>query len=169
MGFNMEWLIILEKSFWFGFAAIGFAILFNVPPRTIFIVWLLAALGGITKLLLIQFGAGVILASFVGASVIGIVSIQAAHNKHAPPLVFSIPAIIPMVPGAFAYQMMLGFIRLTGNPTAPDYSIILYETVNNGLKALFIFMGLAVGVSIPLLITRKSSAKNIRFNKKSTH
>jgi uncharacterized membrane protein YjjB (DUF3815 family) len=162
----MEWFLILEKGLWFGLASIGFSILFNVPPRTILMIALLAAIGGITKIILVEFGVGVILASFAGASLIGILSIQAAHNKHAPPLVFSIPAVIPMVPGVFAYKMMLGFIKLAGSASDPGYSQIINETVNNGIKALFILMTLAVGVSIPMLITRKSSVKNLRLVKK---
>jgi len=162
----MEWILLFEKGLWFGLASIGFAILFNVPPRTIFMIWLLAACGGLTKVLLMEFGIGVILASLAGASLIGILSIQAAHNKHAPPLVFSIPAVIPMVPGVFAYRMMLGLIKLAGNAANPDYSQIINETVNNGIKMLFILMTLAVGVSIPMLITRKSSVKNLHLVRK---
>lgn len=39
----MEWLIYAEKGFWFGIAAIGFAVLFNVPSRTLFPIWVLGA------------------------------------------------------------------------------------------------------------------------------
>jgi uncharacterized membrane protein YjjB (DUF3815 family) len=163
----MDWLAFFEKGIWFGFAAVGFSILFNVPPRTILIVGILGALGGLTKLFSIHLGASVLLASLLGASLIGILSIQAAHNKHAPPLVFSIPAVIPMVPGVFAYQAILGLITLTGNPSNPDYNQILAHTVNNGLNAIFILMSLAVGVAIPMLITRKSTAKHIKIRKKS--
>ena len=98
----MEWINFFEKGIWFGFAALGFAILFNVPQRTLLIIWLLAAVGGLTKLFMLNFDLSVIFASFIGASVIGILSIPAAHNKHSPPLVFAIPAVIPMVPGVFA-------------------------------------------------------------------
>jgi uncharacterized membrane protein YjjB (DUF3815 family) len=162
---DTEWLLIFEKTIWFGFAAIGFGILFNVPTRTLLPIYLLAAVGGLTKVILVHFGAGVIIASLAGASLIGILSTVTAHNKHAPPLVFSIPAVIPMVPGIFAYKMMLGFIKLTGNTSASDYSQILFDTVNNGLKALFILMTLAVGVSIPFLLTRKASAKELKIKK----
>ena len=162
----MEWFSFFEKGIWFGFAALGFAILFNVPPRTLLIVWLLAAVGGLTKLLMLHFDIGVVLASFGGASVIGILSIPAAHNKHAPPLVFAIPAVIPMVPGVFAYKMILGLIKLAGDPNTSLYPQILSETVNNALKVLFILMSLAVGVAIPMLITRKNSIKDIKIKKK---
>ena len=162
----MEWFNLLEKGIWFGFAAVGFAILFNVPVRTLFPIWLLGAAGGLTKVFLLHFSMGVIFASFSGATLIGILSISAAHNKHAPPLVFSIPAVIPMVPGAFAYRMMLGLIKLAGNTVADNSSQIMADTLNNGLKAMFILMSLAVGVAIPLLITRKSSVKEIKLVKR---
>ncbi|MDP4209322.1 MAG: threonine/serine exporter family protein [Bacteroidota bacterium] len=161
----MDWITILERCIWFGSAALGFAILFNVPPRTLLIIWLLGAIGGFVKLNMLNLELGPVLASFLGASVIGLLSIPAAHNKHAPPLVFSIPAVIPMVPGVFFYRMMLGFIKLTGD-IGDSYNQVLSETVNNGVKALFILMALAVGVGIPNFITRKESAKEIKIKKK---
>jgi uncharacterized membrane protein YjjB (DUF3815 family) len=165
----MEWIKIveiLEKAIWFGFGGVGFAILFNVPVRTLFAIWLLAALGGIAKLSLLFLGANVILASLGGASIIGILSIPAAHGKHAPPLVFSIPAVIPMVPGVFAYRMMLGLIKLATDTTDTAYSQVLSDTVSNGIKALFILMSLAVGVAIPMLIMRKSSVKHFKMTRR---
>jgi len=165
-GFDMEYLFYLEKGIWFGLAALGFAILFNVPPRTILIVSILAAMGGVTRLYLVHSGASILMASLAGASLIGVLSIQASHNKHAPPLVFSIPAVIPMVPGVFAYQAILGLINLSTNPNAPDYTQILTGTISNGLNAIFILMALAVGVAVPMLITRKTSAKHIKIVKK---
>jgi uncharacterized membrane protein YjjB (DUF3815 family) len=68
-----------------------------------------------------------------------------------------------MVPGAFAYRMMLGLIKLAGTAvTSTTYSQTLAETTSNGLKAMFILMALAVGVAIPMLISRKETIKKIR-------
>ena len=159
----LDILMILEKGIWFGFAALGFAVLFNVPQRTLKIIWLIAAAGGITKLSLMEFHIGIVIATFAGASLVGILSVYAAHNKHAPPLVFSIPSVIPMIPGAFAYRMMLGLMQLSGTAISNEtYLKTLAETTNNGLKTMFILMALAVGVAIPMLISRKESIKKIR-------
>lgn len=156
-------LMILEKGIWFGFAALGFAVLFNVPQRTLLIIWLLGATGGITKLLLMQSNVPIVVATFAGASLIGILSVSAAHNKHAPPLVFSIPSVIPMIPGAFAYRMMLGLINLSATAVSSEtYYQTLAETTSNGLKTMFILLALAAGVSIPMLISRKETIKKIR-------
>lgn len=154
-------LMILEKGIWFGFAALGFAVLFNVPQRTLLIIYLLGAIGGMTKLLLMLFGAGVIFSSFAGASMIGLLSVSAAHNKHAPPLVFSIPSVIPMVPGAFAYRAMLGLINLAQAKAPVDSYLTLTEATINLFKAIFILLVLSAGVSIPMLISRKETIKRL--------
>jgi uncharacterized membrane protein YjjB (DUF3815 family) len=163
----MEWLAFFEKGIWLGFAALGFGILFNVPQRTLFIIWILGALGGLTKVAIVNAGFSVILASLAGSVLIGILSVFAAHNKHAPPLVFAIPSVIPMVPGVFAYKMMLGLIKLAGNSPIENYSQILNETLNNGLKVFFILMSLSVGVAFPTLITGKNSIKDFKLFRKS--
>jgi uncharacterized membrane protein YjjB (DUF3815 family) len=157
---------IVTKSFWAGIAAIGFAILFNVPRRVIFSIWMLGALGGLIKFTAMNFEIGIVFASFLGATVVGVVSIQMAHMRNSPPLVFSIPSVIPMVPGVFAYKMMLGMIALTNIENTDAYLKTLIETVNNGSKMMFVLISLGIGVAIPMLITRKESIKKSAFNKK---
>jgi uncharacterized membrane protein YjjB (DUF3815 family) len=160
----MDWITVVEKSFWAGFAALGFAILFNVPQRTLIIIWLMGAIGGFSKFFLMGFGVNIALSSLLGASLIGFLSVYAAHNKQAPPLVFSIPSVIPMVPGAFAYRLMLGCMQLMGETANTDsYLKTLAETTNNGLKAVFILIAISAGVSIPMLITRKDTFKRIKI------
>lgn len=156
---------IIAKSFWAGIAAIGFGILFNIPRRAIFPVWALGAVGGFIKFGMMHFDFGIVLASFVGAIAIGIISIQLAHMRNSPPLVFSIPAVIPMVPGFFAYKMMLGLIALASIENTDFYLQTLVETVNNGAKMLFILLSLGIGVAMPMLIMRKESVKKLKRDK----
>lgn len=153
---------MLESWIWLGLASMGFAILFNVPVRTIWVIFLLGALGGTLKLLTMKLGGGIILGSFFGAVLVGFLSIYAAHSRHAPPFVFAIPSVIPMVPGAFAYRMMLGVIRLTGDVDHATFNLLLDDTITNGLKAFFVLIALALGVSAPMLLTRRESAKQIK-------
>ncbi len=156
---------ILIKSFWAGIAAIGFAVLFNVPRRVIFSIGTLGALGGLIKFSAMHLNLGIVFASFLGATAVGIISIQMAHMRNSPPLVFSIPSVIPMVPGFFAYKMMLGLIALTSIENTDAYLQTLIETVNNGSKMMFILISLGTGVAIPMLITRKESIKKSEYYK----
>lgn len=152
-----------EVWMWFGFAAVGFAVLFNVPIRTLWLTFIIAVIGGIIKLLTIQYNGGIIIGSLLGAISIGFLSIIAAHIKHSPPFIFAIPAVIPMVPGAFAYKTMLGLIHLTYNTDQSQFITLMNETVNNGLKTAFVLVAISLGVSAPLLLTRKESAKNLKI------
>ncbi|MFA8434612.1 MAG: threonine/serine exporter family protein [Marinifilaceae bacterium] len=156
---------LLEKAIWAGLAAMGFAILFNVPRRTLFAIWALGAVGGLVKFTALNCSIDIVLASLLGASAIGILSVPTAHKWYSPPLVFAIPAVIPMVPGAFAYNMMLGFMDLATTNDSKMYASILMDTVRNGSKALFILMSLATGVAVPMLVTRKESIKKIEHHK----
>ena len=160
----MEALIFFEKSIWFGFAAIGFAILFNVPTRTLIPIFLMAGLGGITKLFFTHCNIGVVFSTFIGCVLIGILSIFAAHYKHSPPFVFAIPAVIPMVPGAFAYFTMKGFIKLAYNTNPNEFIPLLNDTITNGSKTLFVLIAITIGVYAPMLLTRKESAKQIKIS-----
>jgi len=155
----MEYLEILEKGIWFGFGALGFAILFNVPPRTLLIIWVLGAIGGLLKLFSMQFGLSVITGTLLGASTVGLLSILAAYNKSAPPLVFSTPAVIPLIPGVFIYKTMIGIMKLSGNIDNATYMQVLSETINYGTKAVFILLCISVGVSLPILIFKGAGKK----------
>jgi uncharacterized membrane protein YjjB (DUF3815 family) len=153
---------LLEKGIWLGCAGIGFAVLFNVPRRTLGIIYIIATLGGLLKFYLISYEIGLIFAALCGASLIGFLSVLAAHYRKAPPMTFALPALIPMIPGFFAYKAMVGIMKLTAEKDTVAYTKLFFETVNNGLSALFIILSLAAGVAIPLLITRKETVKRIK-------
>ena len=101
----MDVVLFLEKGIWLGIAAIGFAILFNVPRRALLSIFIIGALGGLTKFLMLEYKIGIVLAVLCGASLIGFLSVFAAHRRNCPPITFAIPAVIPMIPGLFAKKL----------------------------------------------------------------
>ena len=62
-------------------------------------------------------------------------------------------------------RLRAGVIELTG-AVGDAYPLILAQTVNNGVKTLFILMALAVGVGIPNLLTRQESAKQMQLRRR---
>ncbi len=155
----MDWIDILEKSIWFGFGALGFAVLFNVPTRTLLIIWILGAVGGTLKLIAMRYGLTIITGTLLGATSVGLLSIVAALNRNAPPLIFSIPAVIPMIPGVFIYKFILGVITLSGSADAENYASTLNHTVSFATQVIFILVSIAIGVSVPILVVRKKTSK----------
>lgn len=154
---------VLLKAFWFGTAALGFGILFNSPTRAFIAIWLGAFIAGIIKfgILLWISPQAYILASFLSALSIGMLSIPAAHWRHVPPVVLAVPSAIPLMPGVFAYKAMIGLTRLTIESS--DYSTILSDTIHYGALTLFIVLAIALGVSIPMHVLRANSVKKLRF------
>lgn len=161
----MDIFVILEPGIWSGVAALGFGVLFNVPPRSLLAIGLLGFVGGLTKFTALAFDINIILASLAGAFFIGVLSIPLAHKIHVPPLIFSIPAVIPMVPGTFAYRMMLGLMEISAHTDKTGMEVVLIDVVQNALKVVFILFALAVGIAGPMLITRKDSAKQMKLPK----
>jgi len=153
------WIDILLKAFWCGCAAVGFGILFNVPSKTLSAIWSGGAVAGFVKftVLFLSAGAPAVQSSFFAAFAAGVVSILTAHLLREPPSIFAIPSVIPLVPGVFAYKTMIGFIKLAGN-VGDNYSIVLSETVHNGVITLFIIMAIAIGVAIPMHVSSKHKA-----------
>ncbi len=142
--------------------SIGFAALFNTPRRALWAVGLLGALGfGIKTLVLATILPNqVILASLAGASAVGIMGSYIAHRVHTPPIVFTVPAVINMIPGKYGYEFIIGILKIVNQSNTPidfDYFIMV---VNNGLKTAFILMALAFGIIFPILIFNTKSVKH---------
>ncbi|TDA94363.1 threonine/serine exporter, partial [Halomonas marinisediminis] len=69
---------LLDVSLWAGIAAVGFGILFNIPRKAIFTVFLLGFGAGIVKFVLLDLNVNIILASLLAASFVGIISVPMA-------------------------------------------------------------------------------------------
>lgn len=158
---------LIGNGVWAGIAAIGFSIIFNVPKRTLAPIAFLAFCGTFTKFLAMNVGFGIIMSSFFGAIVVGFLTLYIARHFYTPPLIVSIPGVIPMVPGIFIYNFILGLFNLgSGNISIdPKIGNFLLFTTSNGLKAFFIIMGLAIGVAIPMILTKKESIRGIEHHK----
>lgn len=154
---------LIEKSLWSIVVSIGFAVLFNTPRRALWVVGLLGFIGfGIKTILLEYFiPEQVIFASFFGASVVGILGMYFAHIVHTPPIVFTIPAVINMIPGKFGYKFIIGIINIVsfGEHSKIDFDYFLM-VFNYGLKSALIVLVLAFGVIFPLLVFNVKTVKD---------
>lgn len=87
----------------------GFAILFNSSLRTALIVGLLSIIGNAARLALRDEGLGLPLATFVGAFAVGIAAAVARRWFDQPRISLTIPGIIMMVPGLYAFDALVLF------------------------------------------------------------
>ncbi|MFW5760153.1 MAG: threonine/serine exporter family protein [Cyclobacteriaceae bacterium] len=146
-------LLLLEDAFWSALAATGFAILFNVPVRTLPVCAFSAAVGHMLRTFLMQIGVPIEAASLAGATLVGLMGEYFSHKVQTPASVFTIPGIIPMVPGTFAFKTMMGVIRLTQPEIATEE--ILLETISNAIKTGIILGSISLGIATTSLLFKK--------------
>lgn len=150
------------------FVSLGFAMLFNTPRRALWIAMLLGGLGFMVKLVLmhtIMPGQDVV-ASSLGAFTVGFLGVYFAHRVHTPPIVFTIPAVINMIPGKYGYMFMVGLMKIVTSPGELSlHSELVTDTLSKGLKTGFITLGLAFGIIAPMLLLNTYSVKDKDLNK----
>lgn len=159
--------LILRDAFFSIFVAIGFALLFETPKRVLYVAGLLGGLGHAVRFILLQFDQGLVSSTLAGSVIIGLLGIYIAHKVHTPPVVFTMPACITMIPGLFAYRTMLGSIKIytdgvVGNP----HTTLVFDTAYNFILTSCLLFSLAIGICVGTLLFRKKSTKNIRLSLK---
>lgn len=141
--------------------AFCWGILFGSPRKILCIAGLLGGLGHCIRFVLLHLNVGLVTATLVGSITIGIVGIFVAHRVHNPPVVFTMPACITMIPGMYAYKTMLAGIKMTDIKSLKSDPDILISLSHNFVLTASLLFTLAIGISIGALLFRKSSVKNI--------
>ncbi|MGC9462462.1 threonine/serine exporter family protein [Vibrio genomosp. F10] len=129
--------------------AVGFALVFNVPQRALVYCALGGAIGHGSRYLMMHFGVPIEWATFFAATLVGMIGVHWSHRFLAHPKVFTVAAMIPMVPGVFAFKAMIAIVEMNQLGYSPELVAVLFD---NFLKAMFIIAGLAIGLAMPGLL-----------------
>ncbi len=167
MNFYDVFLALSVRIFWSMWISIGFALLFNTPRRALWITGLLGGVGWGIKFMLLGtlMPEQIVITSFLGACVVGFLAVYFAPRVHTPPIVFTIPAVINMIPGKFGYEFMMNIIKIVTVQTPQEETLdLLFKTIKLGLQTGFITMCLAFGVIAPLLLFNTYSVKGKDLN-----
>lgn len=158
----LMWIDILRDAFLSFFVAVGFALLFETPKRALIVAGILGGLGHCIRFILIQYNFGLVTSTLSGTVFIGLVGIYFAHRIHTPPVIFTLPACITMIPGLYAYRTMLGCVRIYEEGAEQVASPLLQETVYNFILTSSLLFCLAIGICIAALLFRKKSVKDLK-------
>lgn len=146
---------ILQDAFWSALAALGFAILFNVPRRALIYCVLGGAIGhAIRTLLMQQFTLPIEFATLLAATVIGFYARFCAVYLEIPSMIFAVVGAIPMVPGVFAYQTMISILRIATVSSDAAGEVLIAGAIN-AVKTALILAALAVGIVTPVLLFQR--------------
>ena len=148
---------ILSDMFFAALAGVGFGIISDPPLKAFRFIALLAAIGHACRYCLMTVaGVEISMGSFVGALLIGFGSLWLGKNVKVPMTVLYIPALLPMIPGKFAYNIVFSqimFLQNMNNPIERSKYIEMFFS-NTMVTCSVIFM-LAVGATLPMFIFPK--------------
>lgn len=129
--------------------ALGFALVFNVPQKALKYCAIGGAIGHGTRFLLMHWGISIEWSTLVAATLVGMIGVHWSHRFLAHPKVFTVAALIPMVPGVFAFKAMIAIVEINHR----GFSLELWGLmIENVLKAMFIVAALAIGLAMPGLL-----------------
>jgi uncharacterized membrane protein YjjB (DUF3815 family) len=132
-----------------GFGAISF------PPKRVFpYIAVLAAIGHAIRFSLMNyFSVDIASASFCASLSIGMLSLWFGKLSYCPMTVLYIPALLPMIPGMYAYRTVFALVmfmqHLKETEIAERYMQALLSNAIVTFSTVFL---LAVGATIPIFV-----------------
>lgn len=154
---------LLNDGFFAAVAAIGFASISNPKRSTFWAIGLLAALGHATRFVLMNYaGVHLTLASFSGGLIIGILSIPLSTLANSPAETLSFPALLPMVPGKFAYGSIQALVECMSHKGEAEFGHYFYLLNYNWITCALTIVMMVVGVTIPLFTFRNHGLVMLR-------
>ena len=106
-GEGIEPMVLLWRAIACFAGGCGYGILFNCPPRIVLVVGILSLLGNELRLALHDLGMGLPPATFLGALVVGLAASMVREPLHVPRIALTVPSIIMMTPGLYAFQTIV--------------------------------------------------------------
>ena len=150
---------ILADGFFAAIAAMGFGAISDPPLRAFKYIAVLAAVGHAARYCLAS-------ASLVAAFIIGTGSVWFGRRVFCPMTVLYIPALLPMVPGTYAYKTVFSLIMFLQNISSPTQgSEYLQSMMFNGAVAFSVIFMLAVGATLPVFLLRERANSMTRGSK----
>lgn len=160
--------LIISDMCFAAIAGLGFAYYCNSPLKTIFLTAILAAIAHSLRFSLIEFFnfQTIAIATFIASFCIGCIGMLFAKIFKTPAEIIAFPALIPMIPGIYAYKAILqliSFIRTDNTYEKMNYLINFFDYF---FTTLSITLALAIGVSVTLLLFFEQSFMVTRNSKK---
>ena len=139
------------------FATMGFALFFNCPKRVFITSCTLSGIVWVIYKYLVLRTNNVITAGFTASFILGVVSEFFARKYKTPAIIFILPGLVPMIPGAGTYYSMYYLIYKE------------YTTFQNvASETFYILIALALGIVVATGVSRVFITIMNKIKKKET-
>lgn len=140
-------------------AAIGFAAVSRPPRRAYLFCAMIAAAGHSARFALMQpcIGMHIVAATFVASLLVGCLSVWLSRLARTPAETCLFPALLPMIPGMYAYRAFGGLAICVLSPDESSFAHAFYLFGQNAMTCSVILLGMAVGATIPIFVFKRIS------------
>ena len=150
----------LEDGLFAASAAIGFSSISNTPRRAYLTCAIIAAVGHSIRYIVTLpelTGMHIIPASAIASFTIGLLAVLLSSRIKCPAEVCFFPALLPMIPGMYAYRTIEALLSCLYNTREEAFNYYFYLLTCNGLTCAFIIFGMVIGATIPMFLFKKIS------------
>ena len=151
---------IFEDGFFAAIAAIGFSSISNTPRHAYLTCALHAAAGHAIRYVFTSPELGAvhgILASTVASFAVGMFAVLFASCIKCPAEVCFFPALLPMIPGMYAYRTIEALLSCLYHSQEEVFVHYFYLFAYNGITCAFIILGMVIGATVPVFLLKKLS------------
>ena len=127
----------------------------------------IAAAGHSVRFMLMHSAGGgwhIVPATAAASVVIGILAVLVSPKTKVPAEAYLYPALLPMIPGVYAYRTFGALVMCLYNGGEASFSHYFYLFASNGLTCFFILLVMVVGATVPIFMMKKISFQATRHN-----
>ncbi len=144
---------LLLDALWSGIVTVGFSLLFAVPRKYLSGCIFAGIVAHVLRTACMQRGVSLELATLVGSMSLGAASAFLGRRHKVPMSIFSMSAMITLVPGTFAYRTMMALLALVSTPNPPVS--LTTDVLVLGTRTALVVGAIAVGVVSPSLFFQR--------------
>lgn len=152
-------------------AAIGFGAVSNPSPKSFTGIAVLAAVGyAVRYLCMTAIGFDIASSTLLAGLVIGFGSLWLGSVLRCPMTTLYIPALLPMVPGMFAYKAVFSIILFMQNYTCAETAAqYLNSFFLNTIITVSVVACMTVGASLPMFIFTRKAKQLTRYRDRPSY
>jgi uncharacterized membrane protein YjjP (DUF1212 family) len=155
----LQLLSVPEDALFSALAALGYLFLFNVPGRIAWACVVCGVASHTTRTLCMHLGVSIVSGTLIGALAAGFLAQGFARHFRAPAVAFAFPGVVAMIPGAFAFRVVIGCLQIVKAGAAAATALVT-ETLALSVSCLLLVAAIAVGIATPLILTKKGTKKS---------
>jgi uncharacterized membrane protein YjjP (DUF1212 family) len=154
----LQLLSVPEDALFSALAALGYLFLFNVPGRIAWACVVCGVASHTTRTLCMHLGLDILSGTLIGALAAGFLAQGFARHFRAPAVAFAFPGVVAMIPGAFAFRVVIGCLQIVAAGAAAATTLVT-ETLALSVSCLLMVAAIALGIAAPLILTKKGTKR----------